>query len=86
MSEPEKLAPEREIGPRLYTVLITEHAQRVVHEQNWIETHKDENGRPVTGYRTIAKRVKSEREIFRGEFMDRPQISALAKLMEGEQP
>ena len=82
----ETLMPEREIGPRRYVVVITEYAECIVHEQGWIEVGKNTNGQPITDYKTIAKRKNREREIFRGEFVGRPRISDLAKLMEGEQP
>jgi len=74
MSDTEKLAPERETAPRRYIVVVTEHAECVVHSQNWMETHKGEDGRAVMGYRTIAERGKREREVFRGENTARPRV------------
>lgn len=82
---PEPIRPEGDCGPRRFIVVITEVGERIVHNQQWA-TWLREDGTKFGGYHSTAVREVVEREIFRGEFASRPVVSALAKLMEGEQP
>lgn len=76
----EKLRPEGPVGERRYLVTITEVQERIVHKQEWAAFAAEP--KPVGGYLTIAHREVVKTEILRGEFTERPRISALAQLME----
>lgn len=77
----EKLRPEGVVGPTRYVVVITEVTDRIVHNQEWTKFERPDKTY-TGGYLTTAKRESVKTEIFRGEFTERPRISALAQLME----
>lgn len=77
----ETLRPEGDTGPRRFEVVITEVGERIVHKQDWAR-FEFPDGIVKGGYLTTAHREEVKRVIFRGEFTERPRISALATLME----
>ncbi|GAB1340917.1 hypothetical protein [Gemmatimonas sp.] len=79
---PVPLIPEGDVGPRRFVVVITEVGERIVHKQQWVRWVDPAGGPSFGGFHTTPHREVVEKEIFRGEFTERPKISALATLME----
>jgi hypothetical protein len=78
----EPVRPEGDIGARRFIVVVTEVGERIVHSQEYTSFEDADTGKRHGGYLTTAKREEVKKEIFRGEFTERPRISALANLME----
>lgn len=79
---PAAILPEGDTGPRRFVVVITEIGERIVHEQTWTIWKDPDTGKETGGRYTFARREEVKKEVFRGEFTERPKISALATLME----
>lgn len=79
---PVPILPEGDIGPRRFVVVITEVCERIVHKQQWVTWNDPTGGPSFGGYHTTPHREEVKKKIFRGEFTERPKISALATLME----
>ncbi|GAB1345035.1 hypothetical protein [Gemmatimonas sp.] len=82
---PEPLMPEGDCGPRRFVVVVTEIGDRIVHKQAWVHWTDPTGGPAFGGYHTTAHREEVTKEIFRGEFTERPKMSALATLMESKE-
>jgi hypothetical protein len=81
----ETLRPESEAGRR-FIVTIVEEVTVDRHEQAYRQIGTKEDGKAELGYVTTCVRKEEKRTIFTGEFTQRPQISALAALMESAPP
>lgn len=79
----ETLRPESGPTGHRFIVTVTEEFTVERHQQDYqqIGVHTDSKS-PAFGYLTKCVRKEETRTIFKGEFTERPQISALAALME----